>query len=162
MNPLIEILGLAFVVSLATNLVRRLLLTPEDMRKMAESQLYKRKLLEAKRKGDEKLVQKLMKKQEYYQKIDAEVGKKNILTLVITLAIFYAVYMLVGPLYGNTVVALLPGNLFIPFLSAGNKLTFAGWFILSLIAVGLPTAKVLGVGGMPEVSKDAEKRLKAG
>lgn len=161
MNPLLEILGIAVAVSFLTNYLRRRLISPEDMAKMAESQRFKRQLLEAKRKGDKKALQRLMKKQEYYQKIDAEVGKKNIITMFATLAIFYGIYMLLGPIYGGYgTVALLPGDLFIPFISQGNKLTFIGWFIISLIAVGMPIAKLFGVGGMPEVKKDAQKSLK--
>jgi len=161
MNPFLEILGIAIGVSLLTNYLRRRIMSPADMAKMAESQRFKRQLLEAKRKGDQKTLQRLMKKQEYYRKIDAEVGKKNMITMFATLGIFYAIYMLLGPLYGGyQVVAILPGDLTIPFLSQGNKLSFIGWFILALIAVGMPIAKVFGVGGMPElkeVKKDASK-----
>jgi len=161
MNPFLEILGIAVAASLVTNYVRRRFLSPEDMMKMAESQRFKRQLLEAKRKGDKKALQRLMKKQEYYQKIDAEVGKKNLITMFLTLGIFYGFYMLLGPLYGAyQAVALLPGDLFIPFISQGNKLSFIGWFILSLIAVGMPIAKVFGVGGMPEVKEGAPKGIK--
>ncbi len=160
MNSIIEILILAVLVSVATNLIRRRLISKEDTLKMAESQLYKKTLLEAKRKGDEKLVQKLMKKQEYYQKIDAQIAKKNIITLFATLAIFYAAYIFLAQVYGNGVVANLPADLVIPFISYGNQLTVAGWFIISLIATGLPISKILGVGGMPELTKEAEKKIK--
>ena len=160
--PLIELLLIAVAVSLATNYVRRRLLTPEDMLKMAESQQFKRQLFEAKRKGDQKTLQRLMKRESYYKKIDAEVGKKNIITMFATLGIFYAVWVLLGPIYGGyEAVAFLPGDLFIPLISQGNKLGFIGWFILSLFAVGMPIAKVLGVGATPpEAGKHAEKSLK--
>lgn len=160
MNSIIEILMLAVLVSVATNLIRRRLISKEDTLKMAESQLYKKTLLEARRKGDEKLVQKLMKKQEYYQKIDAQIAKKNIITLFATLAIFYAAYIFLAQVYGNGVVANLPADLIIPFISYGNQLTVAGWFIISLIAAGLPISKILGVGGMPELTKEAEKKIR--
>ncbi len=160
MNSIIEILMLAVLVSVATNLIRRKLISKEDTLKMAESQLYKKTLLEARRKGDEKLIQKLMKKQEYYQKIDAQIAKKNIITLFATLAMFYAAYIFLAQVYGNGVVANLPADLVIPFISYGNQLTVAGWFIISLIAAGLPISKILGVGGMPEISKEAEKKIR--
>lgn len=160
MNPLIEIFALAIIVSVATNLIRRKLISKEDALKMAESQLYKKSLLEARKKGDEKQIQKLMKKQEYYQKIDAEIAKKNIITLFATLAVFYLAYIFLAQFYGNGIVANLPSDLIIPLISSGNQLTVAGWFIISLIAVGLPVAKILGVGGAPQLSKEAEKKIK--
>ncbi|MCS7126723.1 MAG: EMC3/TMCO1 family protein [Aigarchaeota archaeon] len=160
MNSLLEILGLAILVSFTTNLVRRKLITKEDTLKMAESQVYKKSLLEARKKGDEKLVQKLMKKQEYYQKIDAQIAKKNILTLLITLAIFYISYIFIAQTYGDLVIASLPSDLTIPFISHGSKITVTGWFIITLIASGLPISKILGVGAMPEISKEVEKKVK--
>ncbi len=160
--PMIELLFIAVAVSVATNYVRRRLVTPEDMRKMAESQQFKRQLFEAKRKGDEKALQRLMKREAYYKKIDAEVGKKNLITMFATLGIFYAVWVLLGPIYGGyEAVAFLPGDLTIPLLSQGDRMSFIGWFILSLFAVGMPIAKVLGVGMAPqEVGKGAEKSVK--
>jgi len=155
-NPMVEIFLIALGVSAATNALRKKLITPEDMAKMMESQKFKKKLLEAQRKGDKKALQKLMKKQEYYQKIDAEVGKKNFAMLFASLAIFYLVYAILSPLYGGVgIVATLPGDLVIPFLSQGNKLTFIGWFILSLLAVNMPLGKVFEV--KPGVIQDAEK-----
>ncbi len=161
MEALIQILMLAVLVSLVTNLIRRKLISREDTLKMAESQLYKKSLLEARKKGDEKLIQKLMKKKEYYQKIDAQIAKKNIITLFATLAVFYLAYILLGQIYSIDIeIAKLPGDLVIPFISQGNQLTAAGWFIISLIAAGLPIAKILGVGGMPELTKEAERKVK--
>jgi uncharacterized membrane protein (DUF106 family) len=160
MDPLIQILILAVLVSLVTNLIRRKLISREDTLKMAESQLYKKSLLEARRRGDEKLIQKLMKRQEYYQKIDAQIAKKNIITLFATLAVFYLAYILLGRVYGNGSVANLPADLIIPFISQGNQLTVAGWFIISLIAAGLPISKILGLGGVHELTKEAEKKIK--
>jgi len=155
-NPMFEIFLIALAVSIATNALRKKLLGPEDMAKMMESQRYRKMLLEAQKKGDKKTVQKLMKKQEYYKKIDAEVGKKNLILMFASLGIFYFVYAALAPLYGGTgVVAILPGDLTIPFVSQGNKLTFIGWFILSLLAVNMPLGKVFEV--KPGVIQDAEK-----
>ncbi|MEN2974759.1 MAG: EMC3/TMCO1 family protein [Candidatus Caldarchaeales archaeon] len=158
MSSLLEVLGLAVLVSLATNLIRRKIISKEDSLKMAESQLYKKSLLEARRKGDEKLIQKLMKKKEYYQKIDAQIAKKNIIMLLITLAIFYVSYIFITQIYGDGIIASLPGDLIIPLISSGNNLTVTGWYIISLLASGLPISKILGVGGLPEISKEAGKK----
>jgi len=158
LHPMLEIFLIAIVVSFATNFLRRKLMTPEDMAKMMESQKFKKALLEAQRKGDKKALQRLRKKQEYYQKIDAEIGKKNFVIFLVSIGLFYFVFMAVlAPLYGNLeAVGFLPSDMIIPFISAGNKLTYIGWYILSLLATGLPLGKVFQV--KPAIEKPSEAK----
>ena len=161
LDVMFQIFLIALCVSIATNWLRRKILSPEDMAKMMESQKFKKMLFEAKQKGDKKLLQKLMKKREYYQKIDAEIGKKNMILLFGSLGIFYAVYAALTPLYGAfSVVASLPGDLVIPLISQGNKLTFIGWFILSLLAVNMPLGKLFEVKPEEVVMKHAAEDVK--
>ncbi|HDJ66362.1 MAG TPA: DUF106 domain-containing protein [Nitrososphaeria archaeon] len=159
-NPLFEILGIALAVSFLTNYLRRRLIGPEEMAKMKEAQEFQKKLLQAQKKGDKKLIQRLKKRQEYYQKISAEIGKKNMILMFISLGIFYAVFMALTPLYGSVgVVASLPSDLMIPFISQGNKLTFIGWYILALLATGMPMGKIFEVKS-EEVESYAKKSVK--
>lgn len=146
MQPMLEIFLIAIVVSLATSLLRRKIMTPEDMVKMAESQRYRKMLLEAQKKGDKKTLQRLMRKRDYYRKIDAEIGKKNILVLIASITIFYAVFSFVlVPLYSEVeVVAMLPGDMALPIV--GNKLDYLSWYIISLFAVSFPINKLFQVG----------------
>ena len=157
-HPMLEIFLIAIIVSFATNFLRRKLMTPEDMAKMMESQKFKKALLEAQRKGDKKALQRLKKKQEYYQKIDAEIGKKNFMILLASIGLFYFVFMVIlAPLYGNLdAVGFLPSDMIIPFISAGNKLTYIGWYILSLLATGLPLGKIFQV--KPAIEKPSEAK----
>lgn len=158
-HAMLQILLIALCVNFVTNLLRRKMLSPRDLAKMMESRQYKKMLIEAQKKGDQKALQKLMKKREYYQKIDAEVGKKNLLLLLGSLGIFYAAYALLAPIYGPLeFVAMLPGDLVIPLISHENKLTFIGWFILSLLAVNMPLGKVFEVKP-EEVAKHAEENV---
>jgi len=160
LNPLFEILGIALAVSFLTSYLRRRLIGPEEMAKMKEAQEFQRKLLQAQKKGDKKLVQKLKRRQEYYQKISAEVGKKNMILMFISIGIFYAVFMALTPLYGSVgVVASLPSDLTIPLISQGNKLTFIGWYILALLAAGMPMGKIFEIKA-EEVESYAEKSAK--
>jgi len=160
MNPMLEILGIAILIGFITSYLRRRILTPEDMARMMESQKYKKMLLEAKRKDDKKALQKLMRKQDYYRKIDAEIGKKNMIIMFTSIGIFWAAWAILTPIYGHLdTVALLPGDLMIPLISHGNKLSFFGWFILSLLASNIPLGKVFEVKPM-EVEKHAEKGAK--
>lgn len=142
---MLEIFFIAVVVSLATSLLRRKVITPEDMAKMAESQSYKKMLLEAQKKDDKKTLQKLMRKQDYYRKIDAEIGKKNIIILIVSITIFYIVFLgILTPLYGEVdVVAILPGDMALPII--GNKLDYLSWYVLSLFAISFPINKLFQV-----------------
>jgi len=159
-NPLFEIFGIALAVSFLTSYLRRRLIGPEEMAKMREAQEFQKKLLQAQKKGDKKLIQKLKRRQEYYQKISAEVGKKNLMLMFVSLGIFYAVFMALTPLYGSVgVVASLPSDLTIPFISQGNKLTFIGWYILALLATGMPMGKIFEVKP-EEVESYAKKGVK--
>ena len=159
-NPLFEILGIALAVSFLTSYLRRRLIGPEEMAKMKEAQEFQRKLLQAQKKGDKKLIQKLKRKEEYYQKVSAEVMKKNMILMFISLGIFYAVFMALTPLYGSVgVVASLPSDLMIPLISQGNKLTFIGWYILALLAAGMPMGKIFEVKA-EEVESYAKKGVK--
>ena len=160
-HPMLEIFLIAIVVSFATNFLRRKLMTPEDMAKMMESQKFKKALLEAQRKGDKKALQRLRKKQEYYRKIDAEIGKKNMIMLFASFGIFYFVFMVIlTPLYGGlNIVGTLPGDLIIPFISMGDKLTYIGWYILSLLATGLPLGKVFQA--QPKLEQSSKEAGKA-
>lgn len=144
-QPMLEIFLITIVVSLATSLLRRKIMTPEDMVKMAESQRYRKMLLEAQKKGDKKTLQRLMRKRDYYRKIDAEIGKKNILVLIASITIFYAVFSFVlVPLYSEVeVVAMLPGDMALPIV--GNKLDYLSWYIISLFAVSFPINKLFQV-----------------
>ena len=162
LNPLFEILGIALAVSFLTSYLRRRLIGPEEMAKMKEAQEFQRKLLQAQKKGDKKLVQKLKKRQEYYQKISAEVGKKNMIFMFISIGIFYVVLMALTRLYGSVgIVASLPSDLTIPipFISQGNKLTFIGWYILASFAAGMPMGKIFEVKA-EEVERYAKKGVK--
>lgn len=142
---MLEIFFIAVVVSLATSLLRRKVITPEDMAKMAESQSYKKMLLEAQKKDDKKTLQKLMRKQDYYRRIDAEIGKKNIIILIVSITIFYIVFLgILTPLYGEVdVVAILPGDMALPII--GNKLDYLSWYVLSLFAISFPINKLFQV-----------------
>jgi len=77
--------------------------------------------------------------------------------MFMSLGIFYAVFMALTPLYESVgIVASLPSDLIIPFISKGNKLTFIGWYILALLATGMPMGKIFEVKS-EEVERYAKK-----
>ena len=80
--------------------------------------------------------------------------------MFVSLGIFYAVFMALTPLYGSVgIVASLPSDLTIPLISQGNKLTFIGWYVLALLAAGMPMGKIFEVKA-EEVESYAKKSVK--
>ena len=155
------ILGLSALLSVITLALRKAVLKREDMLKMAEIQAYNRELLAARRKRDQKAIQKLEKKKEYIQRLNAEVSKKNLIVMFGSLLIFFTFYPMAASFFGTEAIGVMPAGLDIPFISEGGKLHFYGWFILSFFAVNLPISKLMRVSfGAPEVEKSAPEKPK--
>ncbi|MEM2061569.1 MAG: EMC3/TMCO1 family protein, partial [Candidatus Caldarchaeum sp.] len=155
------ILSIAAALSSATSVLRKVVFKREDYLKMAELQAYNRELMNATRKKDQKTIQKLQKKKAYIQQINADITKKNLVTMFSSLLLFFTVYPLLVGFFGDVVVGYTPIGLDIPFITEQGQLKFYGWFILSFFAVSSPIAKALGLGltGLPpsQGEKDEKK-----
>ncbi|MCS7110578.1 MAG: EMC3/TMCO1 family protein [Candidatus Caldarchaeum sp.] len=145
-TEMVMISSVAAALSAATSILRKLVFKKEDYAKMAEIQQYNRELMNATRKKDQKTIQKLQKKKAYIQQINAEVTKKNLITMFSSLMIFFTVYPLLVSFFGDVVVGVTPIGLEIPFVTESGTLRFYGWFILSFFGVSSPITKVLGLG----------------
>ncbi|MEM2024097.1 MAG: hypothetical protein QXG69_04830, partial [Candidatus Caldarchaeum sp.] len=86
---MVLIAGLAAAISAFTTAIRRLIFKKEDLAKMAEIQAFNKELMTATRKKDQKTLQKLQKKKDYIQKLNAEISKKNLMTMFASLMIFF-------------------------------------------------------------------------
>ncbi|MCS7129492.1 MAG: EMC3/TMCO1 family protein [Candidatus Caldarchaeum sp.] len=142
---MVIISGMAAGMSAATSALRKVVFKKEDLAKMAEIQAFNRELMTATRKKDQKTIQKLQKKREYIQKLNAEVSKKNLITMFASLMLFFTVYPVLAAYFGDSVVGFTPKGFEIPFISDGGELRFYGWFILSFFGVGSPISKLLGI-----------------
>ena len=139
----LQILGFSIVISLASALARRVLLKEEDLRKMQEAAQYRREMMKAMKAGDKKAIQKLEKRKDYIQKIEAQTAVKNLATMAISIAIFFSFYMWATNYYGAAEIMSMPPGLDIPFISNGGKIFFYGWYILTVMSVGLPINKFI-------------------
>jgi len=163
---MLVITAMSAALATATLAIRKAILKREDLEKMAEIQAYQRELLAARRKNDHKAIQKLEKRKEYIQKLNAEVSKKNLMVIFASLILFFTFYPLASGFFLTQdgqpkTIGYMPSGLNIPFLAPEGKLDFYGWFILSFFAVNSPLAKLLGVSFSPqEVAKNAEKNAK--
>lgn len=148
-----------------TNILRKALIKKQDLEKMVEVNLYRQELLRAKRRGDQKVLQKLEKKKDYIRKVEINLMKKNLTVLAFSMTIFFMAYWLMISNYAWVSLA-LPGDFSIPFLSYDGKLSFYGWYLLIFFAVSLPFSKLFGFGagiggmGIAEKSTKDEKQEK--
>lgn len=139
----IEILAFSVVISLASAVSRRLLLKEEDLKRMQEAAQYRREMMKAMKAGDKKALQRLEKRKDYIQKIEAQTAVKNLATMAISLAIFFSFFTWATNYYGALEIMRMPDGLDIPFISNGGKIFFYGWYILTVMAMGLPINKFI-------------------
>jgi uncharacterized membrane protein (DUF106 family) len=146
-----------------TNFVRRTIIKKQDMEKMMEANLFRQELMKAKRRGDQKTLQKLEKRMDYIKKVEFDIMKKNFTVMIISMALFLGAYWATAMSFGNVKIP-LPGDFFIPFISQEGALTFYGWYILAFFAVSLPLSKAFGLsmtgGGLAEKSPQDKKQEK--
>jgi len=161
-----NVFSMLFIIAIAaatislTNLIRRAIIKKQDVEKMREANLFRQELMRAKRRGDQKTLQKLEKRMDYIKKVELDVMKKNFTVMIISMALFLGVYGGMAMYFGDVKIS-LPGDLFIPFISQEGALTFYGWYILAFFAVSLPLSKAFGLtmagGGLAEKSTQDKK-----
>lgn len=161
---------LVIIIAMATistvNFIRKSIIKKQDMEKMMEANLFRQELIRAKRRGDQKTIQKLERKMDYIKKVELNIMKKNFAVMGISMALFLGVYWVVTIYLGDIKIP-LPGDFSIPFITHEGALTFYGWYILAFFAVSLPLSKAFGLsmagGGLAEKSpQDKKQEKKAG
>ncbi|MDJ0273702.1 MAG: EMC3/TMCO1 family protein [Aigarchaeota archaeon] len=139
----IEIMALTAALSLATALLRRMVFTREDMLLMAEVQEYHREVLKAVREKDPKALQRLEKRKEYYQRVQARLMGKNVMLMFATLAIYLGFLSWATAHYGTGPILRAPPGFYLPFVVHGDGIPFFGWYILSAFAFGTLLNRVI-------------------
>lgn len=155
----ISVFLVSFILAIFSITISKIVLGKETLRKMHESTLWKRELLNARKNKDEKLLAKLEKKREYMEKIDAEVASKQLKVTLITIIPSFLSFYYLSINYGVNPVALMPKGMIIPFLShPDGGLPFFTWYLLSFFAIYNPLSKLfkISIG----VEEDAEKSFK--
>ncbi|MEM2910690.1 MAG: EMC3/TMCO1 family protein [Nitrososphaerota archaeon] len=146
-----------------TNFVRKSILKRQDMERMKEVNLFRQELMKAKRRGDQKTIQRLEKRMDYIKKVEFNIMKKNFTVMIISMILFLSTYWILTALFGNMKFP-LPGDFSIPFISQEGALTFYGWYILTFFAVSLPLSKAFGLsmmgGGLAEEGPQDKRQEK--
>jgi len=164
-QPAIEIILISLTIGVSNAVLRRVIITKEDVKNMQEAAEYRRELMKAAKEKDVKTLQKLEKRKEYIQKIEAKTFGKNMIIMMASLAIFFAFYYWAVSHYGMSPVLEMPPGLYIPLVVVNGKVNFFGWYLLTALAFSLPINKFLSpktpsvfgeVESAKEVSKDKE------
>jgi len=163
----IEILLVSLTIGVLNAVLRRVIFTKEDLKNMQEAAEYRRELMRAAKEKDTKTLQKLEKRKDYIQKIEAKTFGKNMIIMMASLAIFFTYYYWALSHYGNNPVLEMPPDLHIPFVVINGKVYFFGWYLLTALAFSLPINKFLSpktpsvfgeTGSAKEVSKNKEAK----
>jgi len=139
----LEILAFSTMLALLSATLRRIVLKREDMLAMQEVTKFNRDLMKALREKDMKAIERLEKKKEYMQMIQTRIMSKNILIMVVSMAIFFTFFFFADARYGKLVLLELPPGLHIPFISQEGGIGFFGWYLLTFFSVSLPINKFL-------------------
>lgn len=140
-----EILGFSTLLALISTALRRVVLSKEDMLAMQEVTKFNRELMKALREKDKKAIERLERKKEYMQKIQARIFGKNMLLMVISMTVFFTFFFFANARYGHTPLLVMPPGLNIPFISVDGKMEFFGWYLLTFFSVSLPIGKFLSL-----------------
>jgi len=112
----LTILGVAFLMSLTTNLLNRKLINQEETANLQdEVKRYNADKERAKRTSDKKLLSKLKKQEKRIAQMQSKMVKGQTLNLVITFGLFFLVWQGLLLLYSGADVAYVPFG--IPFLT---------------------------------------------
>ncbi|MFQ6086998.1 MAG: EMC3/TMCO1 family protein [Candidatus Bathyarchaeia archaeon] len=158
------ILALALLMTFLTSLINRLLTSEEKLRQLRawrrEVAAWNTDLRKAKRTGDKKLLQKVMKKEKRIRQIQMKMASQSLRQMK-TIPIFMLLFVFVWlPLTGRIPLPFLYGvQLFeAPFSSGGIvaylpwfgemplPLDIFGWYFLCSIAFGALFTRVFGLG----------------
>ena len=137
------IMGVAFTLSLTTNLANRVLVDVEKMKSvMAEVNAWRKEMDKARKSDDKQLLAKVMKKQKPIMQLQSKAMWDRMKVSFIYLGPFWIIFYILNSFFQNKVVALSPFTF--PLL-LGYELPYITWYILCSFASSLPLSRLLGV-----------------
>ena len=137
------IMGVAFTLSLTTNLANRVLVDVEKMKSvMAEVNAWRKEMDKARKSDDKQLLAKVMKKQKPIMQLQSKAMWDRMKVSFIYLGPFWIIFYILNSFFQDKVVALSPFTF--PLL-LGYELPYITWYILCSFASSLPLSRLLGV-----------------
>jgi uncharacterized membrane protein (DUF106 family) len=108
----------------------------------------RKKMGAARKRGDRRTLAKLQRKQMAIMKDQQKVMGGQFKTMIITMGPFLAIFYTLNWLFGGAAVAYSP--IPIPYGSVASdqtQLTFWGWYMVSMLAVGTPFNRIFKIYG---------------
>lgn len=141
----IFILLLAVVITLLTSLANRLLTDPEKSKAWRkEITDWNSELRKARRSGDKKRVEKLMKKQQQILQLQSKMMWQSTKIMLMFFVPLIIIWQILGGDYGSTPIAYFPGigwNLPIPFFNS----SLVWWYMLCSFFFSTMFSHLLGL-----------------
>ncbi len=101
---------LAAMISLLTSLANRLLTNPEKTKTWRkEISEWNKKLREAQKSGDKKLIEKTMKKQQYIFQLQSKMMWQSMKVMLLFIVPLFLMWQFLGGFYQNLPIAIFPG-----------------------------------------------------
>jgi uncharacterized membrane protein (DUF106 family) len=143
----LSVFGVACLYSFVSILLRRRFVDPEDSAKLQlELKKWKEDKEEAKKSGDKKLQTKARKQEKRMMQIQGKMMKGQLISMAITMGLFFVMYQGLLYLFGNQPVAFLPFNL-APFASyeVPYEMPFFYWYMICSLFSTTIINKILGI-----------------
>jgi len=102
----------------------------------------------ARKDGDEKQLDKLMRRQSAVMKMSSRATLEQLKTYPITIVPFYLIYAVLGVVFGSAAVAFAPFALPLAAVTPGGGaaiLSLFFWYLICSFTISLPLSRIFGV-----------------
>ncbi|MGP3667501.1 MAG: EMC3/TMCO1 family protein [Candidatus Bathyarchaeota archaeon] len=136
-------IGLALTLALLTSYIQRKFVNLDEVRRVREEMdILRKRLSEARKRGDKKALAKLQRDQVRLMRQSSSVMGQQSKVSLLTMLPFLILFWLLYSFFGNHVVAYSP--IPIPYGTIdGTNITFWLWYFFSALALNLPVTRLL-------------------
>ena len=146
------VLGAAFVLSLTSTLANRFLVNYKMVNSYRKEYMSWMKLVnKARKEGDEKQLDKLMRRQGAVMKMNTRASLETLKTMPFTLLPFYLIYTVVKVAFCNPdCLAVAYSPILLPWASVTGTgmaavLTLFYWYLICSFTISIPLSRIFGV-----------------
>ncbi|HZD12207.1 MAG TPA: EMC3/TMCO1 family protein [Candidatus Binatus sp.] len=143
------VLGAAFVLSLTSTLANRFLVDYKMVNSYRrEYMTWMKAVNKARKDGDEKQLDKLMRRQGAVMRMNTRASLESLKTMPVTLVPFYLIYTVVRLAFGDLAVSFAP--FYLPWASVlpsqmAVVLTLFYWYLICSFTISIPLSRIFGV-----------------
>ncbi len=143
------VLGAAILLSLIAMSANRFLVNYKMIASSRREYVnWMNQVRKARKEGDEKQLEKLMRRQSAVSKMSFRATLEQFKTYPITIAPFYLIYAVLGAVFGSAAVAFAPFALPLASVTTGGGaaiLSLFFWYLICSFAISLPLSRIFGV-----------------